>query len=526
MELVMHVADLAHPDESRRFPQARDFDDLDALCGATPEFQAVTKPAVRRLRLLAGRFDASRLRAQLAALVLLVTLVYDLRQFLTKQKSKTNVLRLATARRVVEDLEALHGYIDQVALALDIDASEYEDAALSPSGWRHRLDAAREAMLDKLDLLAGNAVHLIGGLSHDDILAGLVVLKYEIDHEAHANSPRQLKIVKKAVGTIVRTSKVSVPRIPAWFVSQDDVDGCQAIGVENCYRSSITPLNRREHNQHGAHAGDDGTWNRQMQVVIRNIEADPGSFEQKEFLRATETWLRLNHANVVRLCGGCHIGSSPTSPAFVAYEDAITASFVSYFIDGDASSRRRRFWRLFYQIACGVQYLHSQGIKHGDLKCSNLVVSADGTAKVCDFVERESTRAHGRQCTERTVRWKAPECVVANGPDPSFEADVFALGLCLIEAWMGETPYGMQPDEEIESLLRDGHTQERPDGLPDSVWSVVERLCAFEPAQRPTISAVVELFREQADQEQREEEEEEEEAARAASASTDSIDGA
>jgi len=124
---------------------------------------------------------------------------------------------------------------------------------------------------------------------------------------------------------------------------------------------------------------------------------------------------------------------------------------------------------------------------------------------------------------ERSVRWKAPECVISNGPDPSFEADVFALGLCLIEAWVGETPYGMQSDDEIEILFRTGHTLERPDNLPDSVWNAVKQLCAFDPANRPTIDEVVTLFRELADQEQRNEEKEEE-AARVATAPTDTTD--
>lgn len=522
MELVQLVADMALVDTPRRFPRAQDFDELDLLCERTLEFRAATRPAARRLRFLAGRFDDSRMRAQLAALVLLATLACDLRQFLAKQSVKSNVLRLATARRVLEDLAALHRHIDRVAFALGMNQSEYEDASLSPSGWRAQLREAREEMLEAFSKVSNNAVHLVGGLSHDDILVGLAVLKYEHDHESHTNSPRQLKIIGNAFRTIVQTSKVEVPRIPAWFVSQDAAKNSEAIGVENCYRSTITPLHR------GAHAGrtsDTESWTRQVQIIIRNIEVDPGSFEQREFISATETWLRLKHANVVRLCGGCHISSSPSSPAFVAYEDAITASFVNYFVDG-SSGRRRRFWRLFYEIACGVEYLHSQGIKHGDLKCSNLVVSADGTAKVCDFVERESTRAHGRYWTQRTVRWKAPECVVSDGPDPSFDADVFALGLCLIEAWMGETPYGMMPDEEIESLLRSGRVHERPDGLPDIVWEVVERLCSYEPGQRPSMSACVQLFREQAYREEREEAEEAAAAARASSVSIDSVDEA
>lgn len=518
MEVFALVSAFASADVARRFPRSSDFDALDAKCDEVVEFQAVTRPAALRLRQLASRFDVFQLFSHLVVLGQLLALMHALRQFLDKQKRKTNVVRLATARYILQDIEALHGYID--LLALELGKEDADEALLSPSDWRSDFKEGRSVVLDRLDVLAGDAVYLIGGLSHDNIFAGLVLLKREIELEDHTDSPRELKVVKKASATIIRRSKVNVPRLPAGFVSLEAVADRHEIVVYNCNSRSIAARERHPSDA----GGPDDTWNRQTQVVLRNIEADPGSFEQKEFLGATETWLQLAHANVVRLRGGCHFESSTTSP-FVVYEDAITASFVTYFLDEGDSSHRKRFWRLFLQIARGVQYLHNKGIQHGDLKCSNLVVSVDGTAKVCDFVERASTRGYGRHVRQHTIRWKAPECVISNGPDPSFEADVFALGLCLIEAWVGELPYCMQSDDDIESLFQAGHTHERPDGLPDSVWSAVERLCAFDPANRPSINEVVALFSELADQEQQHEEEEAE-AARAAAAPTDSTDSA
>lgn len=38
-----------------------------------------------------------------------------------------------------------------------------------------------------------------------------------------------------------------------------------------------------------------------------------------------------------------------------------------------------------YQIAEGMKYIHSHGIKHGNLKPSNILISDDGTIKISDF---------------------------------------------------------------------------------------------------------------------------------------------
>ena len=37
------------------------------------------------------------------------------------------------------------------------------------------------------------------------------------------------------------------------------------------------------------------------------------------------------------------------------------------------------------QILLGLEYLHSQKIKHLDLKCSNILTNNDGIIKLCDF---------------------------------------------------------------------------------------------------------------------------------------------
>lgn len=60
----------------------------------------------------------------------------------------------------------------------------------------------------------------------------------------------------------------------------------------------------------------------------------------------------------------------------------------SYWVNQNASIdyvRKQEIWRLLFEASLGLQYMHSKGIVHGDLKCDNIFVDDDEKAKVADF---------------------------------------------------------------------------------------------------------------------------------------------
>ena len=51
--------------------------------------------------------------------------------------------------------------------------------------------------------------------------------------------------------------------------------------------------------------------------------------------------------------------------------------------EGYLNETESRFY--FQQLFCGIEYLHSMGITHNNLRCENLLLHPDGQLKITDF---------------------------------------------------------------------------------------------------------------------------------------------
>eukprot|EP01084_Bolivina_argentea_P074837 135725_1 len=96
-----------------------------------------------------------------------------------------------------------------------------------------------------------------------------------------------------------------------------------------------------------------------------------------------------------------------------------------------------------YQIARGLQYLHSGGIIHRDLKPANILVNADCSVKITDFGLSRGVIVGidaPQQLTEYVVtRWyRAPEVMCCSSSYDS-QIDTWALG-CIAAELYTRTP--------------------------------------------------------------------------------------
>src|ERR671937_704181 len=157
----------------------------------------------------------------------------------------------------------------------------------------------------------------------------------------------------------------------------------------------------------------------------------------ERFRREARAVARLNHPHVVTVID--------------AGEDQGCPYIVFEYISGETLKERiRRLGRLpvpealayAIEIARALQAAHMEMLVHRDVKPQNVLLDADGRAKVTDFGIARSLDVDGMTITGTimgTSNYIAPE--QARGQPVDDQSDIYSLGCVLYELLAGEVPF-------------------------------------------------------------------------------------
>ncbi|KAH9997420.1 hypothetical protein BJV74DRAFT_883424 [Russula compacta] len=121
----------------------------------------------------------------------------------------------------------------------------------------------------------------------------------------------------------------------------------------------------------------------------------------------------------------------------------ITMEFLPELVPVEVPESKAKEW--FHSLLSGVQFLHSRGVVHNDIKPANILLSERQVPVLVDFgfaekYDLDKGRAFRSNLTYGTPEYLSPER--ARGlPHDTRKADIWSLGVTFFEILIGRTPF-------------------------------------------------------------------------------------
>lgn len=222
-----------------------------------------------------------------------------------------------------------------------------------------------------------------------------------------------------------------------------------------------------------------------IKVMPPHMAANPvllKRFEQ-EFRAAS----RLDHPNIVRALDYNDSGSSP----YLVME-FVEGESLGRKLDRDGRMAEAEAIRIIAQVAQGLHRAHKFNLVHRDVKPDNVLLRADGMAKLADLgLVKETETDLNLTKTGRglgTPHFMAPE-QFRNAKNADVRCDVYSLGATLYNMVTGELPFRSSGplDAWMKKIQNDlVPPRQIVPGLSERVnWAILRAMSA-DPEQRPT----------------------------------------
>ncbi|XP_065656344.1 serine/threonine-protein kinase PAK 6 [Hydra vulgaris] len=171
---------------------------------------------------------------------------------------------------------------------------------------------------------------------------------------------------------------------------------------------------------------------------------------------------------------------------------------VMEYLDGGALTDIVTYKRLkeeeiaYFSKSClkGLEYLHSQGVIHRDIKSDSILMSKDGQVKISDFgfCAQISNEIPKRKSLVGTPYWMAPEIISRDSYGT--EVDIWSFGVMVVEMVDSEPPYFSETPLLAMKKIRDQDAPQVKDieKISPQLKSFIESCLQKDPLQRSSAS--------------------------------------
>ena len=201
---------------------------------------------------------------------------------------------------------------------------------------------------------------------------------------------------------------------------------------------------------------------------------------KRKILYETNLMRNLHHKSIVKI-----LETFESEKYILIIMEYISGGNLQNFVKKRRKLTEKTAKILFKQIIEGIQYIHSQGIVHRDIKLENILLDLNNNIKICDFgvgkiIKPESTLYD--QCG--TPVYMAPE-IIKNAGYKGFPVDIWSSGVALYIMLTGNIPFnrGKIHDLQYNIVNKDINPIE---GISNEAKNLIEGLLNKDPNKRLT----------------------------------------
>ncbi|XP_006813789.1 uncharacterized protein LOC102801071 [Saccoglossus kowalevskii] len=285
-----------------------------------------------------------------------------------------------------------------------------------------------------------------------------------------------------------RLSSVKMHALQAkWHIGEEDLDiGRLLDNGEFCYVKE------------GQYKRKDDS---EVKVAVKQLKDHTNEYAKRELLNEFEILAHMGlDPNIILLHGICNKVQEFSTKYCLVTEYVSNGSLLKYI--RRCRSRKRdeapkqsippqELVNIMVDVAHGMKYLHNHKILHRKLMASNILITFNNRAKICDFGLATDMYEHGEyvatnEPVRRSIRrWLAYESLLEGVF--SAKSDVWSYGIVLWEvSTLGSIPYPGVSIRRLPEKLKEHYRMEKPKHVLQEFYDTMLRCWHRRPESRPS----------------------------------------
>jgi serine/threonine protein kinase len=227
-----------------------------------------------------------------------------------------------------------------------------------------------------------------------------------------------------------------------------------------------------------------------IKVLRRRWTSDPSKVEL--FEREAKLGMGLQHPNIVSILS---TAKDPASKQYYIVMEFVEGGTLRDFLGIRKKLEAAESMKLLEGATAGLAHAFSRGVTHRDMKPTNILISAQGAAKLVDFglagithgAAPDASEEDGDDKVDRSVDYTGLERATNVKPG-DIRSDIYFLGCVAYQMLTGRSPLVITKDRHVrqakERFLNVPPMTRQDVDAPPPVFELVSRMMSLDPEQR------------------------------------------